>query len=121
MKKLLSLVLVCMLALPALASAETFEAVSVGFGGEVKVVLNVEDGKITEAAVTGDSETAGIGAAALEPLAAQLVEAGNADIDGVSGATVTSTAVREAAAAALSKATGGATAEAVLADGTYTA
>lgn len=121
MKKLLSLVLVCMLALPALASAETFEAASAGFGGEVKVVLNVEDGKITEATVTGDSETPGIGAAALEPLAAQLVEAGNADIDGVSGATMTSTAVREAAAAALAKATGETAAQATLADGTYTA
>lgn len=121
MKKLLSLVLVCMLALPALAAAETFEATSAGFGGEVKVVLNVEDGKITEATVIGDNESVGYGADALEPLAAQLVEAGNADIDGVTRATKTSEAVKEAAAAALAKANGETAAEAVLADGTYTA
>ena len=121
MKKLLSLVLICLLAIPSFAGAEVFEAAAGGFGGEVKVTLNVEDGKIMEATVTGDSETPGIGAAALEPLAAQLVEAGNADIAGVSGATVTSDAAKAAAAAALAQATGETAAPAKPADGTYTA
>ena len=121
MRKWLCLVFVCMLAFPVLASAETFEATAAGFGGEVKVTLTVEDGKIVDALVEGDAETAGIGAAALEPLAAQLVEAGSANIDGVSGATVTSTAVKDAAAAALAKANGESVAAATLADGTYTA
>ena len=96
MKKLLSLVLVCLLAFPAFAGAEVYEAASAGFGGEVKVTLNVENGKIVEASVAGDGETPGIGSVALEPLAAQLVEAGSADIEGVSGATVTSGAVKKA-------------------------
>ncbi|MDO5376892.1 MAG: FAD-dependent oxidoreductase [Clostridia bacterium] len=121
MKKGWILVLVALLALPALAGAQTYEAASAGFGGEVKVSLDVEDGVIIDAIVTGDSETAGIGADALEPLAAQLVQAGNAEIDGVAGATVTSNAVREAAAAALAQASGEGAAEAVLADGVYTA
>ena len=121
MKKLLSLVLICLLAFPAFAGAEVYEAASAGFGGQVKVTLNVENGKIVEATVTGDSETPGIGAAALEPLAAQLVEAGNAEIAGVSGATVTSDAAKAAAAAALAEAAGAAPVEAKLADGTYTA
>ena len=122
MKKWLCLALVCLLALPVLASAETFEATAAGFGGEVKVTLTVEDGKIVGATVEGAGETEGIGGAALEPLAAQLIEAGSADIEGVSGATVTSTAVKEAAAAALAKANGEeVAAPAALADGTYTA
>ena len=121
MKKLLSLVLICLLAIPAFACAQVFEAASAGFGGEVKVALTIEDGKIVDAKVTGDSETPGIGAAALEPLAAQLVAAGSAEIDGVAGATVTSDAVRAAAAAALAEVSGETAAEAVLADGTYTA
>ena len=120
MKKLLSLVLICLLAIPAFACAQVFEAASAGFGGEVKVALTIEDGKIVDAKVTGDSETPGIGAAALEPLAAQLVAAGSAEIDGVAGATVTSDAVRAAAAAALAEASGETAAEAVLADGAYT-
>lgn len=121
MKKLLSLVLILLLAIPAFAGAETFEAASAGFGGEVKVTLTVENGKIVDAAIVGDGETPGFGADALKPLAEQLVAAGSAEIDGVSGATVTSNAVKEAAAAALSKAGGEAAAEAKLADGTYTA
>lgn len=121
MKKLLSLVLICLLAIPAFACAQTVEAASAGFGGEVKVALTIEEGKIVDAQVTGDGETPGIGAAALEPLAAQLVAAGSAEIDGVAGATVTSNAVRTAAAAALAEASGETAAEAVLADGTYTA
>lgn len=121
MKKLLSLVLTVLLAIPAFAGAETFEAASAGFGGEVKVTLTVENGRIVDAAIVGDGETAGFGADALKPLAEQLVAAGSAEIDGVSGATVTSNAVKEAAAAAISKASGEAAAEARLADGTYTA
>lgn len=121
MKKLLSLVLICLLAIPAFACAQVVESSSAGFGGEVKVTLTVEDGKIVDAQVTGDSETPGIGAAALEPLAAQLVAAGSAEIDGVAGATVTSDAVKAAAAAALAEANGETAVEAVLADGTYAA
>ncbi|MGN0758373.1 MAG: FAD-dependent oxidoreductase [Candidatus Ventricola sp.] len=121
MKKLLSLVLICLLAIPAFACAQVVESSSAGFGGEVKVALTIEEGKIVDAQVTGDSETPGIGAAALEPLAAQLVAAGSAEIDGVAGATVTSNAVKAAAAAALAEANGETAVEAVLADGTYTA
>ena len=75
MKKLLSLVLICLLAIPAFACAQVVESSSAGFGGEVKVALTIEEGKIVDAQVTGDSETPGIGAAALEPLAARgLIE-----------------------------------------------
>ncbi|MDO4492552.1 MAG: FAD-binding protein [Clostridia bacterium] len=118
MKKFLTLLLVFALCLSTVAFAETAEGTSAGFGGEVKVVLDVVDGKIVSAAVTGDAETPAIGGAALEKLVAQLTETGSADIDGVAGATITSNAVKEAAKAALN---GGATAEAKLADGTYSA
>jgi len=49
----------------------------------------------------GDSETAGIGAAAIEKLAKQAVEKNRIDLDAVSGATVSSSAFCEAAALAL--------------------
>ena len=127
MKKLFSLMLVGLLALAGCSSepsaaAETYEGTAAGFGGEVKVVLTVKDGKIIDAVLTGDGETPSVGGAALETLKTQLIDAGTADIDGVSGATVTSTAVKDAAKAALAKANGE-TAEtaATLADGTYNA
>ena len=105
MKKIVALALVLMLALSivALAEQETVTAEAQGFGGPVSVTLTVEDGKIVDAVVTGDSETPGIGAAALEPLAEQLKASGSAEIDGVAGATFTSTAAKEAAAAAMAK------------------
>lgn len=121
MKKVIALLLVLLLALPAMALGETYTAEAPGFGGAVTVTLTVEDGKITDATVTGDSETPEVGGAALEPLAAQLVAAGNAEIDGVTGATFTSNAVKEAAAAALAQQGGEGAAETALTDGEYTA
>lgn len=121
MKKVIALLLVLMLALPVVALGETLAAEAPGFGGAVSVTLTVEDGKITAAEITGDSETPEVGGAALEPLAEQLVAAGNAEIDGVAGATFTSNAVKEAAAAALAKAGGAEATEAALTDGEYTA
>ena len=121
MKKVIALLLVLLLALPAMALGETYTAEAPGFGGAVTVTLTVEDGKITDATVTGDSETPEVGGAAMEPLAAQLVAAGNAEIDGVTGATFTSNAVKEAAAAALAQQGGEGAAETALTDGEYTA
>ncbi len=83
------------------ASAETLTGTAQGFGGEVTATLTVEDGTITACTLTGDGETAEIGGAALEELQQQVVAANGYDIDGVSGATVTSNAVRQAVAAAL--------------------
>ena len=122
MKKALALLLILMLALPVAALGETLTAEAPGFGGAVSVTLTVEDGKITAAEISGDSETPDVGGAALEPLADQLVTTGNADIDGVAGATFTSNAVKEAAAAALAQmGDAEATEAAALTDGEYTA
>ncbi len=106
MKKILALALVMMLALPFAALAETFTGEAQGFGGAVTVTLTVEDGDITAAEIVGDGETPEVGGAALDPLEEQLVEADSAEIEGVSGATFTSTAVKEAATAALAEASG---------------
>ena len=76
----------------------TYESEAAGFGGAVKVVLTVNDKEITDLIITGDSETPGIGLDALPTLREQLLAAQSEQIDGVSGASVTSNAVREAAA-----------------------
>ena len=54
--------------------------------------------------IEGKDETPDVGQAAFEQLSGQLKEANSAEIDGVSGATFTSNAVKEAAAAALESA-----------------
>ncbi len=95
-----------------------------GYGGEVSVTLTFTDGAITDVVLAGDKETPAVGGAALETLKTQLLEAGSAEIDGVSGATVTSSAVKSAAAASIAEAKGESLPEAgavKMAPGTYTA
>ena len=100
----------------------TYTGEEQGFGGAVVVEITTDASGITAVTVTGDSETPTIGGAALETLAAQILEAQSAEIDGVSGATVTSDAARKAAEAAIAAAKGE-TAEAselAFTAGTYT-
>ena len=75
-----------------------------GMGGDVTVTLTLEDGKITDCIAEGKDETPGIGTLALEQLPAQIAETGSIAVDGVSTATITSDAIKEAAAAALTAA-----------------
>ncbi|MCR5448836.1 MAG: FMN-binding protein [Solobacterium sp.] len=81
-----------------------YSGTAVGFGGDVKVTLTLDNGTIKEAVIEGKDETPDVGQAAFEQLSGQLKEANSAEIDGVSGATFTSNAVKEAAAAALESA-----------------
>lgn len=84
----------------------TYTGEGQGYGGPVVVELTTSDSAITDVKITGDQETPAVGGAALEELAGQIKTAQSADIDGVSGATLTSNGVREAAAAAIAAAKG---------------
>ena len=99
----------------------TFTGTGAGFGGDVTATITVADGKITDCTLAGDKETPAIGGAALPKLAEQVKAAGSADIDGVSGATMTSNGVKAAVAAALAQAKGEGSAALTLRDGSYTA
>ncbi len=105
MKKLVSLILSLMLALTCFsaASAEktTWEAAAKGFGGEVKVTLTIEDGRLIDVSVVGDSETPGVGGNAIELMPGRMTAANTVEVDGVSGATLTSNAILAAAKEAL--------------------
>lgn len=87
-------------------TAGTYTGTAQGYGGTVTVTLTTDTKSITDVTIAGDQETAGIGGAALEPLAEQIKTAQSAEIDGVSGATITSDAVKAAAAAAIAAAKG---------------
>ena len=101
MKKLLILVLSLLMAASMVACGsdvkeETFEASASGFGGEVAVKVTFKGEDITKVEVSGPNETSGIGSNAVEQLPAKIEEADSADVDVVSGATITSTAILEA-------------------------
>ena len=72
--------------------------------GDVTVTLTLTDGKITGCTAEGADETPGIGTMALEQLPTAIAESGSIAVDGVSTATITSNAIKEAAAAALTAA-----------------
>ena len=81
-----------------------FTGTAKGMGGDVTVTLTLTDSKITGCTAEGADETQGIGTLALEQLPGQIAETGSIAVDGVSGATITSDAIKEAAAAALTAA-----------------
>ena len=130
MKKVLTMILsltllISMTACQAQKPAEgkytpgTYSAQAQGFGGTVTATITTDTNAVTEVVLEGAEETPAIGGAALETLAAAIKEAGSAEIDGVSGATVTSNAVKTAVSQALDQAQGKETAKAELKDGTY--
>ena len=67
----------------------------------LEVLGVVDDGVVTDVQVIEHSETVGVGAVAVDWLPGRIVEAGSADVDGVSGATITSDAIKAAVAQAL--------------------
>ena len=81
-----------------------FTGTAKGFGGDISVTLTLTDGAITGCTAEGKDETQGVGSEAIAKMPGEIAESGSIAVDGVSGATVTSTAIKEAAAAALTAA-----------------
>ena len=101
-------------------TAGTYEAEASGMNPGVKVSVTVDESAITDVTLDVSGETAEIGGAAAEELTARIMEAQSADFDGVSGATLTSDAVKLALTDCLNQASGAETAEKkAVADGTY--
>ena len=84
----------------------TYEGTAEGISSTVKVTMTFSDSAVTDVVVDTSGETASYGAAAAEELQKQLLAAGSADIDGVSGSTITSQAVMKAAKSCISQAMG---------------
>ena len=105
MKKMQSLVsvllAVMMLCSLSFSLAEETSATAQGFGGDVTVTVQVEDGKIVSVTAEGPSETQGVGSNAIDQLPQAIVDVQSVAVDAVGGATVTSTALLEAAKEAL--------------------
>lgn len=106
----------------AAAAQEVYTASAQGYGGSVTVTLTFAEGKITDVAITGDKETETVGQAAIPTLQEAVLASQSAEIDGVSGATLTSKAVKTAVQDCIDQYNGVDTdGQAELADGVYTA
>ncbi|MBS6368138.1 MAG: FAD-binding protein [Faecalibacterium prausnitzii] len=84
----------------------TYTGTAEGISSTVKVTMTFSDSAVTDVVVDTSGETASYGAAAAEELKNQLLNAGSAEIDGVSGSTITSDAVKKAAKSCFAQAKG---------------
>ena len=84
-----------------------YTASELGFGGPVELTMTVgQAGGIESVKLVGEAETPEVGGAALETLQQQILDAQGPEIDGVSGASLTSGAAKAAAEKACAAARG---------------
>ena len=111
MRKTVSLLLAFLLLFGAVSLADgtaltpgTYEVEKQGFGGPVKVAVTVSESEIISVEISGETETPALGGVAVATMGEAIVAAQTPHVDGVSGATVTSTAIIAAASEALEQA-----------------
>lgn len=97
----------------------TYTGEAQGYGGSVTVTVTMDANSITDITIEGSDETPAIGGAALDTLAEQIKTSQSNEIDGVSGATITSNAVKAALKQAIDQAMGVVSEKKALTDGTY--
>lgn len=83
-----------------------YSATAQGIGGDVVVTMTFDANRITDVVLDVSHETPSIGQAAAETLKKSLMATQSAEIDAVSGATITSRAVHQAAAKCIAQARG---------------
>lgn len=74
-----------------------------GMGGELIVKITMDGDKIANVEIVKQNETVGISDPAREQLPALIVEANSTEVDNISGATITSKAIKEAVENALAQ------------------
>ena len=115
-KSILALILALVVALPVCAAAETaytpgtYTSTVRAHNGEMTVEVTLDEAAITDVKVTQHVETYGVGygvsTAPIDALPGAIVAAQSLAVDSVSGATITSAALKQAVAACVSEAGG---------------
>ena len=100
---LLSMMLVLSLTVTGLAADGTFQGEGAGKGGMITVEVTVENGELSAINVLSHGETPGF-ADALGTVSAAMIAANQVDVDGVTGATLSSNGLKAAVTAALASA-----------------
>ena len=94
MKKLLSMMLVILMALSltACSNEKTYKGTARGYSSDIEVSLSLKDNTITKLEVVSSEESADIGEKALPILVDNVLKSNSLDVDVVASATVTSEA-----------------------------
>ena len=90
----------------AIYTAGTYTATAENDIGSVVVEMTFSDDAITDVSIDASEQTKGIGQEAAEPLQEAILKAQSADVDGYTGATLTSDAIKKAAADCIAQASG---------------
>ena len=90
----------------ALYTPGTYSATAKGIAGDVKVTMTFSESAITDVKIDVSAEPKDIGAKIGPEMEKRVLDAQSYDVDAVSGATVTSDAVKKAVANCISQATG---------------
>ena len=90
----------------AIYTPGTYSATAKGMVSDVTVTITVDETSILSATVNADGETENIGKVAADKLAEQILAVQGQNIDGVSGATRTSDAVKQACEECIAQAKG---------------
>lgn len=89
---------------PIATADNEFIGTGSGKGGDVKVKITVENNKMTAIEIIEQNETVGIADAALKDIPARILEAQSIEVEQISGATITSDAIKAAVADAMKQA-----------------
>lgn len=81
--------------------SNTYEGKGNGYGGDVKATVTVENGEIKDIKVSAEAETPTIGGSAIEELVKTIISANSTKVDNISGATLSSDALKDAVNQAL--------------------
>ncbi|MDF2951181.1 MAG: fumarate reductase/succinate dehydrogenase flavoprotein domain protein [Anaerocolumna sp.] len=87
-------------------TAGTYTAASKGMGGDVNVTVEFTDSEIKSVTIGEHKETPGISDPAIESIPKAIVEKQSLAVDSVSGATITSDAIKAAVADCVEQAGG---------------
>lgn len=100
MRRTISLLLMAVLLPPSLtgcsARAEHRTGEAEGYGGTLKVSVTLNGDDITSVKITEHHETQGVGTRAIDALPKAIEEANSTNVDSISGATITSEAIKQA-------------------------
>ena len=85
-------------------TAGTYTGTAKGYNGPVEVSVTFSDSAVTAIGVGANKETDHVGNVAFEPVIADILAANGTGVDGVSGATLTSGRIKDAAVQCLTQA-----------------
>lgn len=81
----------------------TYQGTATGFGGDITVAVTVTDGKIASVDILSAEKEDGAYLTMARDIIPEILEAQSADVDTISGATFSSTGIKNATAQALEK------------------